>query len=173
MPLAAQAQTKPKLSEDGMYEFDWYLESFLDLKEDIETAANANKHLAVIVSQRACPYCQRMAQEHFSTPRIVDYVRANFEILHLNLFGSREITDFDGKKMSEREFARAQGVRATPTIFFYPKSTEGLAAKPAQKREVARMPGLLEPDAFLAMFRYVKEEAYLRQSFPDWLKTQG
>ena len=170
-PFAAAAQ--PKLSDDGMYEFDWYLESFLDLKEDIETAAQAGKRLAVIVSQRACPYCKRMAEEHFSTPRIVDYVRANFEVLHLNLFGAREVTDLDGKKMSERDFARAQGVRATPTIFFYPKSTEGLAQKPPQQREVARMPGLLEPEPFLAMFRYVKEEAYLRQSFPDWLKTQG
>jgi thioredoxin-related protein len=170
-PFAAAAQ--PKLSDDGMYEFDWYLESFLDLKEDIETAVQAGKRLAVIVSQRACPYCKRMAEEHFSTPRIVDYVRANFEVLHLNLFGAREVTDLDGKKMSERDFARAQGVRATPTIFFYPKSTEGLAQKPPQQREVARMPGLLEPEPFLAMFRYVKEEAYLRQSFPDWLKTQG
>lgn len=170
-PFAAHARAK--LTEDGMYEFDWYLESFLDLKDDIETAARTGKHLAVIISQRACPYCQRMAQEHFATPRIVDYVRAHFEILHLNLFGAREVTDLDGKKMSERDFARAQGVRATPTIFFYPKSIDGLAAKPPQQREVARMPGLLEPDPFLAMFRYVKEEAYMQQSFPDWLKKQG
>jgi thioredoxin-related protein len=171
--MAFAADAKPKLTEDGMYHFDWYLESFLDLKEDIETAASGGKRLAVIVSQRACPYCQRMAEEHFSTDRIVDYVRANFEILHLNLFGAREVTDIDGKKMSERDFARMQGVRLTPTILFYPTTTDGLAQKPAQQREVARMPGLLEPDAFLAMFRYVKEEAYQRQSFPDWLKSQG
>ncbi len=171
VPFAAAAQ--PKLSDDGMYEFDWYLESFLDLKDDIESAAQAGKRLAVIISQRACPYCKRMAEQHFSTPRIVDYVRANFEVLHLNLFGAREVTDLDGRKMSERDFARAQGVRATPTILFYPKSTQGLAQKPPQQRDVARMPGLLEPEPFLAMFRYVKEEAYLRRSFPEWLKTQG
>jgi len=108
VPFAAAAQ--PKLSDDGMYEFDWYLESFLDLKDDIESAAQAGKRLAVIISQRACPYCKRMAEQHFSTPRIVDYVRANFEVLHLNLFGAREVTDLDGRKMSER-FSFIQKIR--------------------------------------------------------------
>ena len=171
VPFAALAQAK--LTEDGMYHFDWYLESFLDLTEDIETAAKSGKHLAVIFSQRACPYCKRMAEEHFSNERIVTYVREHFDILHLNLFGARDVTDLDGKVLSERDFARAQGVRLTPTIIFYPTQVQGLAQKDPRQREVARMPGLLEPEPFLAMFRYVKEEAFTKQSFPDWLKQQG
>ncbi len=169
--LAAHAQ--PKLGEDGMYHFDWYLESFLNLNEDIESAATSGKRIAIIFSQRACPYCKRMAEEHFSTEAIVNYVRSHFEILHLNLSGAREVTDVDGKTMSERDFARRQGVRLTPTIIFYPAKTQGLAQKPAPQREVARMSGLLEPQSFLAMFRYVKEEGYLNTSFPDWLKQGG
>jgi thioredoxin-related protein len=42
-----------------------------------------------------------------------------------------------------------------------------------QGREVARMPGLLEPRDFLAMFRYVREKGYEQSPFPDWLKRQA
>ena len=42
-----------------------------------------------------------------------------------------------------------------------------------QAREVARMPGLLEPNEFLAMFRYVREKGYESSPFPEWLKRQA
>ena len=163
----------PKLADDGMYYFEWYLESFLDLAEDVAGAAASGKRLAVIFGQRACPYCKRMAKEHLSDPAIAAYVQANFEVLHLNLFGAREVTDFDGAKHSERDLARLYGVRLTPTILFFPESAEGLGARPVMKREVARMPGLLEPAPFLAMFRYVREKGYETSSFTQWLKTRS
>jgi thioredoxin-related protein len=39
------------------------------------------------------------------------------------------------------------------------------------KREVARMPGYLRPDDFLAMFRYVREKAYESKSFRNFVKS--
>jgi thioredoxin-related protein len=42
---------------------------------------------------------------------------------------------------------------------------------PPQKREVARLPGYMRPDDFLAMFRYVREKAYESKSFLDFVKT--
>jgi hypothetical protein len=39
------------------------------------------------------------------------------------------------------------------------------------KREVARSPGYLRPDDFLAMFRYVRDKAYESKSFRDYLKA--
>jgi thioredoxin-related protein len=166
------AQAALRLADDGMYEFDWYLESFLDLTEDVGTAKTSGKRLAIMFGQRACPYCKRMAEEHLATPSIVDYIQAKFEVLHLNLFGAREVSDFDGSKLSERDLARRYNVRLTPTILFMPESAEGLAARPAPQREVARMPGLLEPQPFLAMFRYVQEKRYEQTTFQNWLKTQ-
>jgi thioredoxin-related protein len=163
----------PKLSDDGMYHFDWYLESFLDIAEDIDTARAAGKRFALMWGQRACPYCRQMAEVHLSDPAIVSYIRAHFEIVHLNLFGSREVTDLDGSKVAERDLARVYGVRTTPTIIFFPPAAEGLARRPALQREVARMPGLLEPKQFLAMFKYVSEEGYRSDSFPAWLARQG
>jgi thioredoxin-related protein len=47
-----------------------------------------------------------------------------------------------------------------------------LKALEPQKREVARAPGYLRPDDFLAMFRFVREKAYQNKNFRDYLKAQ-
>ena len=174
MPSFALAQVQTlQPGDDGLYHFDWYLESFLDLAEDVETAAKNGKRLAIIWSQRGCIYCKRMAQEHFADPKLVAYIRENFEVLHLNLFGSKEIIDFDGTRLGEKPMAQRFGIRLTPTIQFFPERAEGLGKLEISKREVARMPGLLEPREFLAMFRFVREKAYEKSSFNEWLKTQA
>ena len=155
---ARAAATAPILGEDGLYHFDWYLESFLDLKDDIDTATKSGKRLAVMWGLKGCPSCRRMHEVHLLDPAIQDYVRTNFDIVHLNVIGSCEVTDFDGDKLGEKAFSQRYGIRFTPTIQFMPESSDGLAAKKPLEREVARMAGLLEPPEFLAMFRYVRDK---------------
>ncbi|NWG26422.1 MAG: thioredoxin fold domain-containing protein [Pseudorhodoplanes sp.] len=175
--LAAMAATpslaRAKLGDDGLYQLDWYLESFLDLSEDLETATRNGKRLAILWGLKGCPGCRRLHEVHLADPAIEGYIRANFEILHLNHIGAREVTDFDGRKLSEKSLGEAYGVRFTPTILFFPESPSGLAQRKPQAREVARMAGLLEPPQFLAMFRYVREKGYESAPFPDWLKRQS
>lgn len=166
------AQAKASLSEDGLYQMDWYLESFLDLAEDLTGATAKGKRLAVMWGLKGCPSCKKMHEVHMMDPRIENYIRDNFEVLHLNIIGSREVTDFDGRKFGEKALAEVYGVKGTPTIQFFPASTAGLAALRGQAREVARMPGLPEPPEFLAMFRYVREKGYERGPFAEWLKKQ-
>ena len=38
-------------------------------------------------------------------------------------------------------------------------------------REVARAPGYLKPEHFLAMFRFVREEGYKHGTFRDFLQS--
>lgn len=170
---AAPSFAKATLGDDGIYHMDWYLESFLDLNEDLAGATAKGKRFAILWGLKGCPACKRMHEVHMLDPKIETYIRENFEILHLNHIGSREVTDFDGRKRSEKAFGEAYGIRFTPTVQFFPETTEGLAAKSGQAREVARMPGLLEPAEFLAMFRYVREKGYETATFPDWLKKQA
>lgn len=169
---AAPSFAKATLGDDGIYHMDWYLESFLDLNEDLAGATAKGKRFAILWGLKGCPACKRMHEVHMLDPKIETYIRDNFEILHLNHIGSREVTDFDGRKRSEKAFGEAYGIRFTPTVQFFPETTDGLAAKSGQAREVARMPGLLEPAEFLAMFRYVREKGYETATFPDWLKKQ-
>lgn len=169
----APASAKATLGDDGLYQMDWYLESFLDLSEDLAGATVKGKRFAIMWGLKGCPACKRMHESYMTDPKIETYIRDNFEILHLNHIGAREVTDFDGRKRGEKAFGEAYGIRFTPTIQFFPESVAGLAAKSGQAREVARMPGLLEPVEFLAMFRYVRQKGYETTSFPEWLKKQA
>lgn len=169
----APSFAKATLGDDGIYHMDWYLESFLDVADDLAGATAKGKRFAIMWGLKGCPSCKRMHEVHMMDPKIEAYIRDNFEILHLNHIGAREVTDFDGRKRSEKAFGEAYGIRFTPTIQFFPESTDGLAARAGQAREVARMPGLLEPPEFLAMFRYVREKGYESMPFPDWLKKQA
>ena len=56
-----------------------------------------------------------------SGPEIEDFVRQQFDILQLNIIGAREVTDFDGEKMSEKRLAERYGIRFTPTFQFFPE----------------------------------------------------
>jgi thioredoxin-related protein len=170
---AAPVHAAAKLGDDGLYQMDWYLESFLDLSEDLAGATEKGKRFAIMWGLKGCPSCKKMHEVHLMEPKIESYIRNNFEVLHLNHIGSRVVTDFDGRKVSEKALGEAYGIRFTPTIQFFPEKTGGLAVLSGQAREVTRMPGLLDPPEFLAMFRYVREKGYDTLSFPDWLRKQA
>jgi len=175
--LAAAAATPVRaeavLTEDGLYREPWFIESFLEIGDDLEQAAKRGKRFAVMWELRGCPYCRETHLVNFARPDIVAFVQKNFDILQLNIVGSRKVTDFDGNELGEKQFAGRYGVRFTPTIQFFPASAAGLKDREPAKREVARIAGYLRPEDFLAMFRYVREEAYQKGSFRDFLKSGG
>jgi thioredoxin-related protein len=169
--LAAPARAEPVLTEDGLYRQPWFLESFLELPEDLQGAANLGKRFAIMWELRGCPYCRETHLVNFARPDIEAYIKANFDILQLNIIGSRKVTDFDGAEMSEKALAARYGIRFTPTFQFFPESTSGLGEKAPDKREVARAPGYMRPDDFLALFRFVREKGYETKSFRDYLRA--
>jgi thioredoxin-related protein len=170
--VAARARAEqPILTDDGLYKQPWFLESFLDLGDDLEGAAKEGKRFVVMWELKGCPYCKETHFVNFAQPRIADYVKANFEVLQLNIIGSRKVIDFDGAEVSEKELAAKYGVRFTPTFQFFGEKAAVLKTLPPAKREVARSPGYMLPDDFLAMFRYVRERAYESKSFRDYLKA--
>jgi thioredoxin-related protein len=167
------AHAEAMLTEDGYYSEPWFLESFLELGDDLAEAAKKNKRLAIMWELRGCPYCKETHLVNFARPEISNFIRARFEILQLNIIGSREVTDFDGEKLPEKQIARKYGVRFTPTFQFFPEILTGLGAKAPREREIARAQGYLEPKKFLAMFRFVAERAYEQRSFDGYLKASG
>lgn len=154
------------LGDDGNYAQDWYLDSFLDLAEDAEAAQAAGKRFAVQWGMRGCPACKRLHTAYFAQPDIETFVRERFVVVHLDTFGSREVTDIDGERLGEKAMAAKRAVRTTPTFQFF-------ALPDGRIAEVARMPGLLGEQDFLAMFRFVAEGAYAQGSFEDWLRKRG
>ena len=166
--VASPAAARARLGEDGLYHFDWYLESFLDIADDIAAASAAGKRFVILWGLKGCPACRRLHEVHLADSQTEAFIRANFEVLHLNILGQRPVTDVDGTKLGEKAFAARYGILGTPSLQFFPETAEGLAAKAPAEREVLRIPGLPEPAAFLQMFKFVREKAYERGDFAQW-----
>jgi thioredoxin-related protein len=170
---ATRASAEAVLGDDGLFTESWFLQSFLLLPEDLAAADRAGKRYAIMWELRGCPYCKETHLVNFAQARIVDYIKSNFEVLQLNILGSRQVTDFDGEVLAEKDLARKYNVRYTPTFQFFGEDADKLKSLSPAKREVARAAGYLRPDDFLSLFRFVQEKAYTRQTLREYLKAQA
>src|SRR6185312_10854578 len=168
---ATGARAAPILTDDGLYKEPWFLETFLELGDDLEAAHKDGKRFVIMWELKGCPYCKETHFVNFAQKRVFDYIQSNFEVLQLNIIGDRKVTDFDGEELGEKQLAAKYNVRFTPTFQFFPERAAGLKSLPPEKREVARAPGYMRPGDFLALFRYVREKAYETKGFRDFLKT--
>jgi thioredoxin-related protein len=171
--LARPAGAAAVMTDDGFYREDWFLDSFLDLADDLKTTTASGRQLAVMWEQRGCPYCRETHLVNFARKDIESFVRDHFEVVELNLHGSRIVTDFDGAKLGEKQLAAKYGIRGTPTIQFFPDRGQDLAAKSPREREVNRIQGYLAPNDFIRMFAFVADHAYERGSLRDYLRRQS
>jgi len=164
----------PQLGEDGLHKQPWFLESFLDLGEDMAEAEAQGKQLMIIWEQRGCPYCKRMHEVNLRIPRIVDTLVRDFSVIQLNLWGDREVTDFDGEVLSEKKLANKWRVMFTPTIQFFPPSVTEMAGQSGVDGEVVRIPGYFKPFHFYFLLRYAKSGGYITEpDFQRWLSGKG
>lgn len=147
-----------ELGDDGLYKQPWFAVTFKDMAEDLATASEQGKRLAIIFEQRGCIYCKRMHEQVFSDPEISSYIQENFIVIQMNLFGDEEVTDFDGEALAEKEIARRWGVVFTPTVLFMPEtaSEDAIAGRAA----VATMPGAFERGTTRHLFQWVVERGY-------------
>ena len=116
----------------------WFTLSFLDVREDVSDAAHGGKRLMIYFHQDGCPYCEKLVNVNFRDPAIVAKMRRDFSAVDINIFGDREVTWTDGRKMSEKQFAALMKIRYTPTLVFFDE--KGAVA--------ARIDGYLPPDRF-------------------------
>lgn len=178
LPVAAHAASdvellpEPRLGDDGLHVQDWFLQSFLDIGEDLAEAQANGKGLVVVFEQSGCPYCREMHRVNLRDAAIVEQIRATFDVLQLDLRGSRAVTDTDGEELPERELARKWGVVFTPTLVFIPKDADP-AGKPANTTAAAVMPGYFKPFHFASMFDYVATGAWRDRHFQDFITARA
>jgi thioredoxin-related protein len=159
-------------NEEGVHVQPWFLNSFLDLAEDAEDAAAEGKQLVIFWEQKGCPYCREMHRVNLRIPEIVDYIKKNFVVLQLNLWGDKEVTDFDGQVTTEKKLARKYRIQYTPTLQFFPTNAGSKTKKPGQKVEIWRLLGYWKPFLFKNSFVYAREKGYETEpNFQRWLKN--
>ena len=170
----ALACTKSYLTEDGLHMQPWFIQnSFLDLREEFEAAREKGKRLVLMVEIKGCPYCKETHERNFTDPRVCSFVRKNFEILQINKQGDREVTDFDGETLTEKQFTKKYAAYYTPNLMFLPDNLDDILKRKPKKRTVARIQGYMEPDMFLEMFKFVHDKGYEKGSFIDYVKKQA
>lgn len=140
----------------------WFVEGFLDLREEAAAADRQGKRLLVYFGQDGCPYCRELMVNNFSQRAIEGKTRRYFEAIAINIWGDREVTSADGRTMSEKDFARLMKVQFTPTILFLD----------GQAKVVARLNGYLPPERFSAALDYVAAKLETRQTLGDYLAAQ-
>lgn len=180
LQAAKDALKEPELSDNGLHIQDWFLESFMDLAEDHAALSEQDKHLALLFEQRGCPYCAELHRVNFGRDDIVSYMNKNFGVLQVDLWGSREMTDFDGKTLEERALARRWRTIFTPTMVFFPKEVDQVKGKKGADVEIFRMPGYFKPFHFMSVLEFVNTglfrtsnfQRYLQDKFAD-LKKRG
>lgn len=164
----------PAKGEDGLHKQKWFHDSFLDLREDLAEAKANGKRLVIIWEQKGCPYCKRTHEVNFRIPKIVNFITENFVIIQLNLWGDREVTDFDGEVLTEKKISQKWAVRFTPTFQFFREDPKDIGKVSGQKAEVMRIPGYFKPFHFYYLFRYVKAKGYKTEpNFQRWLGFEG
>lgn len=157
----------------GRYRQSWFLESLLELADDLEPAAAKGKRFAVLWELKGCPACRLTHLVHFGDRAVADSIKERFEILQLDIRGAHEVTDLDGETLAEKALAEKYGVRSTPTVQFFPERAAGLAGRPPREREAFRIPGYQPPKEFRAPFAFVAERAYERGSLREYLEGKG
>lgn len=146
------------IGDDGLHKQPWFETTFKDIREDIDTAREQDKRLAIFYEQRGCAFCKKMHETVLIDPEIVAYIEEHYFIVQYNLHGGEEVTDLDGEVLSENEAAHKWGLKYTPTLLFFPEDAE--EHKSAAIQAVAAMPGAADKDTTFSMLRWVVEHGY-------------
>lgn len=85
--LPAKAMAQAIQGDDGLYREPWFLESFLDLPDDLKAAREHGKRLAILWELKGCPFCKQIHLVNFADTATSAFIRERFEILQLNFIG--------------------------------------------------------------------------------------
>jgi thioredoxin-related protein len=143
---------------------EWFVETFLDLQEDLNNARESDKKgLIVVFSTVGCSYCYKFAQETLHDPDVVDLLRRDFDALALEIFSDDFMVSPWGEELRVKEFAKKLGADFTPATYFF-----DLEGKPR-----LRIVGFYPSGRFSSAMRYVAEGHYHEVSFRGFLTAES
>jgi thioredoxin-related protein len=142
---------------------DWFKVSFLEIDEDAREASEAGKHLLLFMHLENCPYCKRMLEENFTEGANKDFIQKHFDVIDINIRGSRSVA-WDAESMySELTLARELSVYATPTMLFLN----------GKGHIVYRTNGYRTPEAVRNVMNYVNDRQYGKIPFAQYVEQKA
>jgi thioredoxin-related protein len=145
----------------GLHTPDWFELTFLDLREDLERAvARGKQGLAIYFGMDHCPYCEAMMENNLAEPDIRQYFSDHFDVIALDVQGSRDVVTLEGETVGERTFAVQRRLNFTPAFTFFD----------ADGNEIHRIRGYYPPYRFRAALEYVIDRHDRQGSFREYLE---
>jgi thioredoxin-related protein len=134
-----------------------------DFKAELATAAKEGKQGVLLMFEaEGCPYCRKMKEQVLTRPEVQAYYRKHFAIFTVDVLGSVTVTDFAGRSATEKNFAREQRVRGTPTFLFVG----------ADGKEMTRYTGATrDAREFMELGRYIVEGHWRKQDFQQFYRN--
>lgn len=140
----------------------WFKESFLDLIEDVEEAAENDKRVMLYFHQHGCPYCAKLINENFTDEKIKSYVQSHFDGITINMWGDREVVSVGSQTFTEKQFSLALKVQYTPTVIFLNE----------KGKTILRLNGYYPKDKFRIALKYVGDKLEKEQSFTQFMQSE-
>lgn len=130
---------------------------FGDFQAELDAAREQGKKgIFLFFEMDECPFCERMRTTILNQSDVQDAYRAQFLVYSIDVNGDTSMTDFKGKATTEKDFAFAHRVRATPTLLFFDLDGKLVARHTGPTKDKAE---------FLLLARYVVDGAYANQPF--------
>jgi thioredoxin-related protein len=139
----------------------WFSETFLNLPDDLARAkSRGKKGIILYFGQTHCAYCEALLEVNFEKEKdIVNYTRQNFDVIALDIWGNRVVTDLDGNQLEEKNLAELERTDFTPSLIFYTEDgTEAL-----------RLRGYHPPYKFRGALKYVVEDYYKEEPYSEYM----
>lgn len=156
------AAPKGKVTGGSDHAFpEWFKESFMDMGEDVEEAKEDDKHVMLFMSLKFCPYCTKMLKDNFvEGAKHQPYIEQNFDVIAIDVKGSKEIAINEDQSMTEADYARHLKVQYTPTILFLNQENE----------IVVRVNGYRSSQNFKYILDYVKNKEYKNMTLTQYVE---
>lgn len=165
LPLQALVMACLLIFSTQTWSSDFFDETFGNLQEDLETAAeDGKKGIFIFFHMEECPFCHRMKTTILNEPDVVTYFKEHFLAFEIDIEGANELIDFDGtvgtsQSISEKKYR----VRATPVMMVF-----DLQGKPLLKYTGPTR----TKQEFMWMGEYVVEGAYKETSFTRYKRAK-
>jgi len=135
--------------------------AWLGMEEAQERAAAEDKKVMVYAEASWCTYCNKMEREVFTDKEVQQVVSTYFFPVKVDI-ESDHIISYNGREMTEREYAGSMRVAATPTFLFVDGEGNILGGQP----------GYIPPDVFKALLTYVGSDAFSRVKFDHFYENE-
>ena len=155
-----EGELNPDLTNPGSVAFpQWFKVSFLDIREDVNEAAQEKKNVLLFFYQDGCPYCKRTIEVNFAQKDITEKTQQQFDVIAINMWGDREVGWLDGSQLTEKKLAEKLKVMFTPTLIFIDQTG----------KVALRVNGYYHPRKFDAALDYVANKEYEKTPFREYL----